>query len=232
VNSAATQSGTLRRQRPRGSITREAVVSAALAVIDKVGIDRLTIRAVAKLAAAPPMSLYTHFTNKNELLDFVYTEVWRRLYPDELPSVNWSAGLLALCGHVRNLLIEHPRWIPLLAQPASPPGVPGRERILKEMVQAGMAPGAAMAALTSAMLTTIGLALVEVTLRAPDGREGITKRYERLRVWAEESRGDDHPVTRKALSKHRHLNLEENFLLVVRSLIAGFEANQKLTTTR
>ena len=221
----------MRRQRPRGSTTREAVVSAALAVIDTAGVEHLTIRSVAKLAGAPPMSLYTHFSNKNELLDLVYGEVSRRIYPAEKPPSSWQADLLEVCCHMRNVLTEHPRWIQLLARPSAPLSVPLRERILKQMVDAGVAPGAAMAALATSILTTIGLVLADVTLRDADGQAALAKRFDRLRVWAEASRDDENRVTRMATSKLRRLNLEETFLLAMRSLIAGFEANLERTSS-
>ncbi|HEX6276202.1 MAG TPA: TetR/AcrR family transcriptional regulator [Polyangiaceae bacterium] len=203
-------------------------MNAALAVIDTAGIDRVTIRSVAKLAGAPPMSLYTHFTNKGELLELVYTEVWRRLYPDDMPETTWQADLFALCRHLRNSLIEHPRWIPLLARPVvSPPLIPLRERLLRQMVNDGLSPAAAMGALTSALITTIGLVLVDVTLREPDGQTAFTRRFERLRVRAESTTDHEHSVTRAAVSKFRRLNLEETFLLALRSLIAGLDVQRR-----
>jgi AcrR family transcriptional regulator len=217
----------MRRQRPRGTTTREDIIGAALAVIDTVGVDRLTIRSVAKLAGAPPMSLYTHFSNKQELLDLVYTEVSRRLYDEPGTASRWQDDLLTLYRHVRGVLIEHPRWIPLLARPASPLAVPRREQILKQMVDDGITPEDAMAILASGMMTTIGLVMLDVTLREPDGEAAMTKRYDHLRTWAEADKGDDNPVTRAALSRLRRINLEESFLLVIRSMIAGIDVNRR-----
>jgi AcrR family transcriptional regulator len=197
-------------------------------VIDTVGIDGLTIRSVAKVAGAPPMSLYTHFSNKNQLLDLVYSGLSRRLYADDNMPTTWQADLFTLARHVHSVLIAHPRWIPVLSRPAVPLDVPIRERILKQMVDDGMSPETAMAALTSLLVTTIGLVLVDVTLREPDGQPAMTKRYDRLRAWAEASPNGDNPVTRAALSKFRRLNLDENFLLAIRSLIAGLDANRKV----
>jgi AcrR family transcriptional regulator len=215
------------QMRPRGTTTREDVVGAALAVIDTVGVDRLTIRSVAKLAGAPPMSLYTHFSNKQELLDLVYTELTRRLYGEPIASTRWQDALLELSRHARSVLIEHPRWISILSRPAAQTAVPRRERILKQMVDDGLSPEDAIAALASVMMTTVGLVLVDVTLREPDGQAAMSKRFDRLRAWADAAQeDDDSPVTRAAASRLRRLNLEENFLLAVRSMIAGLDANR------
>jgi len=80
-----------RRQRPRGSITREAVVFAALAVVDRQGPQALTIRSVARQVGAPPMSLYTHFANKDELMDLMVSEIVRHLYRDN-GNATWQSS--------------------------------------------------------------------------------------------------------------------------------------------
>jgi AcrR family transcriptional regulator len=69
----------MRRQRPRGTITQDAVIDAALTIVDRAKVDGLTIRAVARQVGAPPMSLYSHFANKEQLLDLMYGELVRRM---------------------------------------------------------------------------------------------------------------------------------------------------------
>jgi hypothetical protein len=174
------------------------------------------------------MSLYTHFSNKQELLDLVYTEFARRLYGEPTVSPTWQDGLLELSRHARSVLIEHPRWISILARPMAQTAIPRREHVLKQMVDDGLSPEDALAGLVSVMMTTVGLVLVDVTLREPDGQAAMSRRFDRLRAWAESLQGghDDSPVTRAAASKLRRLNLEENFLLAVRSMIAGLYANR------
>jgi AcrR family transcriptional regulator len=217
----------MRRQRPRGTITREAVVSAALSLADEAGIDALTIRAVARLVGAPPMSLYTHFANKQGLLDLMYSELARRLYADN-QHPTWQSELLALCRQVRAVLLEHPRWIPLLSRPAPPLDVPLRERLLRLMVDDGMLPEFALAALTSAILISIGLVLAEVTFREADGHSSLAKRFSRRRTWVEgaESANGKHPLMLDALSKLRRPDLSDNFTLAVNTFIAGLEVNR------
>jgi AcrR family transcriptional regulator len=218
----------MRRQRPRGATTQDSILSAALAIVDEVGLDALTIRAVAKLVGAPPMSLYTHFASKDELIDLMYSELARRLYADaQRPT--WQEELLTLCRLVRAILVALPRWIPLLSRPAPPTTVPPRERLFSLMTKDGMSADEALAAVSSAVLLSIGHVLVEVTFRGSDGESSVAKRFERIRAWVET--GEDplalqRPVTRSAFTTLRRLDLEDNFTLTVRTFIAGLEAKR------
>jgi AcrR family transcriptional regulator len=61
------------------SLTRTAIVQAALGLLDEVGLDRLTTRALAaRLGVAAP-ALYWHFASKQALLDEMATTVWRHV---------------------------------------------------------------------------------------------------------------------------------------------------------
>lgn len=221
----------MRKQRPRGSITREAVVNAALSVADRDGPERLTIRAVADLVDAPPMTLYTHFANKSELLDLMYAEISRRMYAYQAHPT-WQAELLALCHRVRNLLTEHPRWIALLARPAPPLAIPLRESLLSLMVADGMVPSDALMGLSSAVLATIGLVLVDQALAKPEGGSTIDDRFERLKKWVKSPAAQSNFETRAALSKHDTLQRDYLFQFFASALIAGLEIKRAEPTTR
>lgn len=201
------------------------MVSAALSVVDQVGVEAVSIRAIAKLVGAPPMSLYAHFTSKEQLLDMMYAEVARRMYAD-LGETTWQAELLALCAQIRRVLREHPRWAPLIARPTPPATVPLRERLLGLMVADGMAPDEAMAALTSTMLTAHGLVLAELSILGPSGGSAFAERFARIRDWVGARADDAHPVTRTAFSKLIRLDFDANFELTTRALIAGLDARR------
>lgn len=200
------------------------MVDAALRVVDQVGIDALTIRAVATAVGAPAMSLYSHFANKEELLDFMYAEVALRLYADgEHPT--WQAAIRALCLQIRNILLEHPRWFPLLSRPARPMAVPLRERVLAMMANAGIPPEDALVSVTNAGLHSIGFTMVELSLRDARGASSLTKRFEALRKWTDQSAAaSQHPVTRAAFARLGHLDLTKTFEVSVTTFIAGLEA--------
>jgi AcrR family transcriptional regulator len=220
-NSRLAESFEMRQQRPRGTTTREAVVNAALEVVDRLGVEALTIRAVATAVGAPPMSLYTHFANKEELLDLMFGEMAQRLYAD--PGLDtWQAQLFALANQVRRTLLEHPRWAVLLSRPAQPMSVALRERVLKMMTRAGMTPGDALRAFSSIILVAIGLAFVELTFQDPEGASSFSRRFDRAREWFEHA-DQSEPTTRQAFASARHFNLGETFELTLQRLIAGFE---------
>lgn len=50
-------------------MTKERILSAAKAVLESEGMERLTIRRVAQRAELSPMALYRHFADKDALLD-------------------------------------------------------------------------------------------------------------------------------------------------------------------
>jgi AcrR family transcriptional regulator len=197
-------------------------VAAALAVADSVGLEGLTIRAVARFANVPTMSLYTHFTSKEELLDLMYSEIILRLYADaEYPT--WQAGLLALCDGVRTTLVAHPHWVPLLSRSAMPLAIPLRERLLSLMASDGMTPAAAFSALSTAVLAAVGLVLVELELTRNDGPSSIAQRFARLRDWAHGPACIGHPTTRQALSVVEEFDLNRNFAMAMETFVKGLE---------
>ena len=216
----------MRQQRPRGTTTRDSVVNAALAVVDEVGFDDLTIRAVATAVNAPPMSLYTHFANKEELLDLMYLEVSHRLYPDS-GEATWQAELFALGRHVRKTLLAHPRWTPILSRPAPTPPptrASARERLLSLMVAAGMSPAAALSGMSSAVLGTIGFVLLEVTFQGNDGESTLGRRFQGLKAWFDEHQLPEvEPTTRAALARAPSFEMGAAHDSLLQTLIAGLE---------
>ena len=216
----------MRQQRPRGTTRREAVIDAALKVVDEEGVGGLTIRAVAALVGAPPMSLYTHFANKEELLDLMYAEISRRLYADS-GQATWQAELSALAFHIRSTLLAHPHWTPLLSRPAPPASVPVRERVLTLMVAAGMPAREALDGLSSAILVALGLVLVELTFLDPDGVSRLSRRFDTVKAeFAERGDAAGEPTTRAALAGPARFDFDKSFASSLETLIVGLARKQ------
>lgn len=203
---------------------RSTIVNAALEIVDQVGVDGLTIRAVAALAGTPPMSLYSHFAKKEQLLDLLYEEISSRLYPGAEHAA-WPSALSEFCHNIRESLLVHPHWAPLLSRRAPVLLVPRRERLLTLMTTAGISAEAALSTLSSAGLLALGLTTLELSYRDPDGVSPFAKRYDNLRALREDSGfAIENPITRVALTRLPTLDLGQNFSSTVRAFIAGLEA--------
>jgi AcrR family transcriptional regulator len=188
--------------------------------MDRVGLDGLTIRAVAAEAGAPPMSLYTHFANKEELLDLMYAELSRRMYSDS-GDPDWRLLLLSLACQVRQTLLAHPRWAALLARSAPATSLSVRERVLALMTDGGMSAAEALRCFSMVLTVAIGLSLVELTFRDPDGASSFSRRFERLRSWFEQYGPPGEPVSREAFAAAADLEPGDTFERAIRTLIAG-----------
>jgi AcrR family transcriptional regulator len=174
------------------------------------------------------MSLYTHFANKEELLDLMYAEVSRRLYPDS-GQPTWQSELLVLGRHMRATLAQHPRWTPLLSRHSVPLVVGVRERMLRLMIDSGIPAADALRSLASVFLVVLGLCFVELHFRSPDGAFELSQRFDRLKAeFGAEAPGaaSEEPTSRQAFARLPKLDIEESFELSLRTLIVGIDATR------
>jgi TetR/AcrR family tetracycline transcriptional repressor len=93
-----------------GKLTKPEIVGAALAVLDEDGLDGLTLRKVASRLDVQAPALYWHVRNKQELLDEMGTEIWRRIHlrlgERELDEP-WDSALAAYARIAREELLVH-----------------------------------------------------------------------------------------------------------------------------
>jgi AcrR family transcriptional regulator len=105
---------TARRPGRPARLSQDAVVAAARAIVERDGIDALTMRAVAQEAGGSTMSIYRHVRDKDELLVLLLDQLARELPPPRLPR-DPRARLLAACRAMRDGLAEHPWIVDVLA---------------------------------------------------------------------------------------------------------------------
>jgi AcrR family transcriptional regulator len=97
-------SASTRSRAPRGTLTRDRIVAAALGLIDEAGVEALSMPKLAKQLGVGVMSLYTHVDSKDDLLDAVAQQV---LAGVPAPSGgDWQARLAC---HFRDLRAEFAR---------------------------------------------------------------------------------------------------------------------------
>jgi AcrR family transcriptional regulator len=112
------QSGSEKPAR-RVPLSRERVLSAALAVADAGGITALTIRSLAEELGVKPMSVYHHLANKDEILDGIVDLVFSEI---ELPTAggDWRSEMRRRAISARQALRRHPWAIQLLQSRTNP----------------------------------------------------------------------------------------------------------------
>ncbi len=99
---------------PRPRLSRDAILDAALAIIDDGGLEACTMRAVAADLGVEAMSLYWHVPGKEALLDGVVVRILSQAPPYE-HSPEWRTELNGVAHATRAILLQHPNAIPLLA---------------------------------------------------------------------------------------------------------------------
>ncbi|WP_069164627.1 TetR/AcrR family transcriptional regulator C-terminal domain-containing protein [Nocardia altamirensis] len=96
-----------------GPITRAAVLAAALQIVDRNGVDGLSMRRLAEAVRRDPMVIYRHVPNKAAVLDGVAEVVFAQLSVDATDS-DWMSQLRSVARDFRELALAHPRVVPLL----------------------------------------------------------------------------------------------------------------------
>ncbi|WP_328448972.1 TetR/AcrR family transcriptional regulator C-terminal domain-containing protein [Streptomyces sp. NBC_00386] len=98
-------------QRPQRSprLDKKQVVEAALRLLNETGLDGLTLRVIAKELNVQAPALYWHFKNKQELLDEMATEMYRRMVdtPGAAEGDGWRERLLAVNRGLRAALLSY-----------------------------------------------------------------------------------------------------------------------------
>lgn len=112
-------------QRGGGSRERtnpEAIVAAAIAIIDDEGLDALTVRRLAAELGVAPMTVYSYVRGKEEILDLVVDRVAADIV---LPPTegDWRERARELGHSLRAALLAHPGGTRLISErPVTSPG--------------------------------------------------------------------------------------------------------------
>ncbi|MCB1305011.1 MAG: TetR/AcrR family transcriptional regulator C-terminal domain-containing protein [Leptospiraceae bacterium] len=102
-------------------ITPESIVSAAVEMADRDGMESLSMRKLAARIGVEAMSLYHHVASREALLDGMVDRVFRELaLPDIGETSSWKAWLIQLSGRMRSILLQHPWAVGLLDSRRNP----------------------------------------------------------------------------------------------------------------
>jgi len=162
-------------------------VQAALDLLDEVGMDGLTVRALAARLGVQAPALYWHVRNKQALLDEMATRIWRDVgdvvaaLPDDLP---WPEVIAAYAEAVREALLSHRDGAKAFSGTTltDPDLIRRQEHTFENLIRQGFTLADATRGLLLVHHFTIGFCIEEQTARqaaaAGDDRYSLTRRAE------------------------------------------------------
>src|SRR6202171_2711719 len=100
-------------RRNNGQLTRSMILQAALAIVDRDGVDGLSMRRLSVALGRDPVMLYRHVASKAAVLDGVAEIVLGKLQVDT-EDPDWAGQLRTVARAFRQLALAHPNVVPLL----------------------------------------------------------------------------------------------------------------------
>jgi AcrR family transcriptional regulator len=94
-------------------LSRSVILQTALAIVDRDGADRLSMRRLSNALGRDPVMLYRHVPNKAAVLDGVAEIVLAQLLVDTTDP-DWAGQLRTVAHRFRQLALAHPNVVPLL----------------------------------------------------------------------------------------------------------------------
>lgn len=151
----------------RPPITRERIIDAALELVDRDGLDRLSMRRLATELGIEAMSLYHHVQDKSDVLDGVVARVLAEMDP-AAPSA-WDERVRHVARELRRVVLAHPQVHLLVLERAlgSPAVVEPARQLFDALVEAPMDHDAAVRSFWITMSFVSGSLSCELT-EVPD----------------------------------------------------------------
>jgi AcrR family transcriptional regulator len=173
------------RRRP---LTREAILDAAVELLDRDGMDKLSMRRLGAALGVEAMSLYNHIPSKAALLDGIHERILLSLEPPGTTR-SWQAYLRHQALALHRALLAHPHAIALFAtRPAATPAAIDRlDRYLEVLLGAGFKPFDALSIVQLVAQLVVGHAMwttsVEVTVIDDDAPPHVKQVERALEKW-------------------------------------------------
>jgi TetR/AcrR family tetracycline transcriptional repressor len=155
----------------RTPLDRRLVARTALRLLNDVGLEGLTLRAIAAELDVKAPALYWHFKDKQALLDEMATEMMRRMLDEMAPlSGDWRADVRARMRGLREHLLRYRDGAKVYSGTrfTDTTYAVGMETNLRMLTEAGFRPAAAARAWFTAYAYTIGYVIEEQSMTSAE----------------------------------------------------------------
>ncbi|HEY1698553.1 MAG TPA: TetR/AcrR family transcriptional regulator [Trebonia sp.] len=214
-------------QDARRTLTRERVVTEALAIISADGAQALSMRALATRLGVVPGALYRHVRNKEQLYDLMLDAVLAEVDRGADPAQPWAAQVTTLAQRLRAAVENHPGTAALLKtrDPLSPASLALAEAFLASLLAAPMpAPDAALA-FRLIYDYTLGFALADTVSPAERRLRDAATRQE-LHAFLRSLPSARFPALAAHGTHAWEDDRDQRFAVGLRTIVRGFQAAQ------
>lgn len=98
----------------RAPLTRQRVLDTAIEMVDRDGLDALSMRKIGSELGVEAMSLYKHVANKDAVLDGLVEHLWTDVHNTITEHTEWPEQLRSYAHAIRDTMHKHPQAASLL----------------------------------------------------------------------------------------------------------------------
>jgi len=205
-------------QSPREPLSIKLIHETTLELIERAGLEALSMRSLAKALSVNPMAVYHHIPNKATLLRGVYEAVLAELWVEAETQTDWQENLKKLLRRFRMLATRHPRVFPgLIASSHTNQAIQRAvDSIFGLLLDAGLNPKTTVQASDTLLAFITGFILLELN----NASKPVPEMTAELAAFEATLAN-----TKRLLEDLQSNQFADSFEFGLRLLIAGIEAN-------
>jgi AcrR family transcriptional regulator len=221
----------LRRRAPaqprRTTLSVEAIVAAAVAVLDESGVAGLSMRRVAERLGTGAASLYAYVSGKDELLELVFDDLIGHVtLPDPDPA-RWREQLIAMLDEFHGILVSHrDAALAGLGRVPSTPNALAAAECMAALMRAGGLSDLVIALGLDQLMLYVAASAFEQSLyeHGEMTREEVEQYFEDVHAFIASLPADRFPVLASIADDMIAADGDERLRFGLDALIAGLEA--------
>jgi AcrR family transcriptional regulator len=153
-------------QKTREPLSVKLIHDKALELIERDGLEALSMRSLATALRVDPMAIYHHIPNKAALMHGIHNSVMAELFDSEVQFETWQDNLKNICRRYRALALRHAKVFPslIVSSKTTENELKAFDQLLVFLLEAGLSPDDAIRAGDSLFAFVTGFALLELNV--------------------------------------------------------------------
>jgi AcrR family transcriptional regulator len=215
----------------RPSLTRDAIVSAAIAVLDESGVSGLSMRRVAQKLEAGVASLYGYISGKEELLELVFDELVGQVPLPTPDPACWREQVTEMLRGLRRVLMAHrdAALAGLGRIPTSPQTLAAAEVLVATLRLGGLSDRVVALGLDQLILYVSACAFEDSMQQTAMDPADVRRYFEEVHAFYEALPSAQFPVLASIAPEMTAADGDERFEFGLATMLAGLEAMSRRT---